>query len=156
MRKILKIVFVILIVGFVVMQFFQPKSNISDDNSGLITEQVQMPADIKLMFEDACLNCHSNNTNYWWYNKISPVSWMVNDHITEGKKELNLSEWDEMDIYDKIGTLDDISKEVSRKEMPLKSYTLVHRKAKLSDEQIKIFVDWTESYSAELLKSIED
>jgi hypothetical protein len=156
MRKILKIGFIILIVGFIVIQFFQPKANTSDDNSGLITQQVQMPDDIILMFENACLNCHSNNTNYWWYNKIAPVSWMVNDHITEGKKELNLSEWDEMDIYDKIGVLDDVGKEVSRKTMPLKSYSSVHKEAKLSDEQIEAFVAWTEKYSEELMNSIED
>ena len=115
-----------------------------------------MPDDIKLMFENACLNCHSNNTNYWWYNKIAPVSWMVNDHITEGKKELNLSEWGEMDIYDKIGVLDDVGKEVSRKTMPLKSYSSIHKEAKLSDEQIKAFVAWTEKYSEELMNSLED
>lgn len=156
MRKLLKIIVLILIIGFIVIQFFQPAANTSDDHSGLITQQVQMPENIKSTFENACLDCHSNNTNYWWYNKISPVSWMVNNHITEGKKELNLSEWGKMDIYDKLSALEDIGKEVEQRNMPLKSYSFVHKQAKLSDEEIEEFVAWTEKYSEDLMKTMED
>lgn len=156
MRKVLKITGLILIVGFIVIQFFQPAANTSDNRSGLITQQAQMPENIKSIFENACLDCHSNNTNYWWYNKISPVSWLVNNHITEGKKELNLSEWSEMDIYDKLSTLEDIGKEVEQKKMPLKSYSFIHKQAKLTDEQIKEIVAWTEKHSEDLIKTMED
>jgi hypothetical protein len=156
MRKIIKIVLLVLIVAFITMQFFQPKSNIDNDFSGLITEQEQIPDNIKTIFKNACLDCHSNNSRYWWYDKISPVSWIIDNHIIEGKDELNLSEWAEMDVYDQIGALDDIGKEVGRKKMPLKSYTFMHKQARLDDEQIKALVEWTEKYSEELLKSLEE
>jgi len=156
MRRIFKIIILILIIGFVAIQFFQPEKNMNDDISGLITEQQQIPDNIKEIFKNSCLDCHSNNTRYWWYDKISPVSWYIDDHIRKGKKELNLSEWGELDIYDQIAALDDIGKEVERNKMPLKSYTFMHKKARLSDDQIKEFMVWIEKYSEELFKSTVD
>ena len=156
MRRIFKIIILILIIGFVAIQFFQPEKNMNDDISGLITEQKQIPENIKEIFKNSCLDCHSNNTRYWWYDKISPVSWYIDDHIRKGKKELNLSEWGELDIYDQIAALDDIGKEVERNKMPLKSYTFMHKKARLSDDQIKEFMVWIEKYSEELFKSTVD
>ena len=156
MRRIFKIVILIVIIGFVAIQFFQPEKNMNDDTSGLITEQNQIPENIKAIFENSCLDCHSNNTRYWWYDKISPVSWYIDDHIRKGKKELNLSEWGKLDIFDKIAALEDIGKEVERKKMPLKSYTLMHKQARLSDDQIKELLEWIEKYGEELFKSSSD
>ena len=156
MRKIFRIFILILMVAFVGIQFFQPQKNESNDISGLITEQKQIPENIKTTFKNACLDCHSNNTRYWWYDKISPVSWYIEDHIKKGKHEINFSEWATMDVYDQIAALEDIGKEVERKKMPLKSYTFMHKQARLSDAQVKEFVEWTETYSLELLKSVED
>ena len=75
----------------------------------------------------------------------------MNYHIHEGKSELNLSDWGTMDILDKIGTMEDIAEEVEEGEMPLKSYTLIHPKARLSEQERKTLIDWTESMSERLL-----
>ena len=77
---------------------------------------------------------------------------MINDHIKEGKHELNFSKWGELDIFEKITTLEEISQESSRKTMPLKSYLIMHPKAKLSDEQIKTIENWTTKLGEELLE----
>lgn len=156
MRRVFKIIIMLLIVGFVVIQFFQPPRNNSNDSSGLITEKEPMPENIKQIFNSSCIDCHSNQTRYWWYDKISPASWFVYDHIKDGKEELNLSEWGEMDIFDQIGILDKVGKEVKGKHMPLKSYKLMHKQARLTEEQIDEFVEWTKNHSEELLKSLSD
>ena len=156
MRRIYKIIILLLIVGFVAIQFFQPPKNNSNDSSGLITENEPMPENIKQIINGSCINCHSNQTRYWWYDKISPASWYIYSHIRDGKHELNLSEWEEMDIYDRITSLDKMGKEVNRKDMPLKSYKLMHKQARLTDDQINEFVEWTKKQSEELLKSLKE
>ena len=154
MRRIYKIIILLLIIGFVAIQFFQPSKNSSNDSSGLITEKEPMPESIRQIISNSCLDCHSNQTRYWWYDKISPASWFVYDHIKDAKDKLNLSEWGEMDVYDRIASLDKMGKEVNRKDMPLKSYTLMHKSARLTDEQVTEFVEWTKTHSEELLKSL--
>ena len=121
-----------------------------------IFETEKVPDNIKNILTPSCLDCHSNNTNYKWYHKPAPVSWMVNQHIVKGKDELNFSDWGQFDIFDKIGTLEEICTESERKTMPLKSYTAIHRSAKLSDEQIAELCDWTEKLGEELLSSINE
>lgn len=156
MRKLITILSILIILVIVVIQFFQPLKNISDNISGDILHIEKVPENIQGIITNACLDCHSNNTNYLWYHKVAPVSWMVSKHIVEGKKELNLSEWREMDIYDKIGNLEEMGQEVERKEMPLKSYSVIHKNARLTKKQIEEFRIWTEKLSIELLEQLKD
>ena len=155
MQKLFRIVVIILLVAFITMQFFQPEKNIGEVSANHIFEKEQVPENIKSIIKNACLDCHSNQTNYLWYHKIAPVSWMVNKHVVKGKDELNLSDWGELDIYDKIVILEDICQEVERKKMPIKSYTAMHKKAKLSNEQVAALCAWTEKLGLEMLSSIE-
>ncbi len=153
MRLVIKIILAIGLITFVVIQFFQPQKNSSEISENHIFKQEQLPENVQQMLKNACIDCHSNNTNYPWYNNIAPVSWMVNKHIAEGKKELNFSEWGEMDNYDKIGTLEDIRKEVEQKAMPLKSYVIMHKDARLSDEERAALFAWIDKKGEDLLKS---
>jgi hypothetical protein len=155
MRKIFRILFFTGLLVFIVIQFFQPDRNASDDISNHILEIEKVPDNIKMVLENSCLDCHSNQTNYLWYHKMAPVSWMIDKHIQEGKDELNFSEWGAFDIYDKIETLEEMYQEVERKKMPLKSYTSIHKKAKLSEKQEAELRAWTEKLGLELLAKIE-
>jgi hypothetical protein len=155
MRKIFRILFFTGLLVFIVIQFFQPDRNASDDISNHILEIEKVPDNIKMVLENSCLDCHSNQTNYLWYHKMAPVSWMIDKHIQEGKDELNFSEWGAFNIYDKIETLEEMYQEVERKKMPLKSYTSIHKKAKLSEKQEAELRAWTEKLGLELLAKIE-
>lgn len=153
MRLFIKIFVVAVIVAFVVIQFFQPEKNLSTDTKNLIFNHEQIPEDVQQILKNACMDCHSNNTKYLWYHKIAPVSWMVNKHIIEGKKELNFSEWGEMDDYDKIGNVEDIRQELEQKTMPIKQYVAMHKEAKLSDEDRTAIFAWLDKKGNELVKS---
>lgn len=156
MRRLLVILFVIALISFVVLQFFQPEKNKSTDTSNLIFKHEQVPADVEVILTNACLDCHSDNTKSVWYDRISPVSWMLSNHINDGKKELNFSEWGTFDDYDKIGALEDIRQEIERSTMPLKSYILMHPEAKLSEEQRKSLLAWIGKKSEAIVnKTIE-
>ena len=153
MRLFIKIIFAALIVAFVIIQFFQPEKNISTDTKNLIFKHEQMPENVQQIFKNACLDCHSNNTKYLWYHNISPVSWMVNQHVIDGKKELNFSEWGEMDDYDRIGAVEDIRQEIEQKTMPLKPYVAMHKEAKLNEEERAAVFAWLDKKGNELVKS---
>ena len=150
-NRIFKSVLVVLLSGMIVIQFFQPAKNSGAIEANHLFNQGQVPQEISSILQKACLDCHSNQTQYLWYHNIAPVSWIVNSHVTEGKGELNLSDWGNMDILDQIGALEDIGKEVKKGKMPLKSYQLMHPKARLSEEEADALVRWSESYSEQLL-----
>ncbi len=156
MRKLFRIVTVILFASFLGIQFFQPKKNNGTISGNHILKMETVPENIQVILKNACFDCHSNQTNYLWYNKIAPVSWLVNKHIVAGKKELNFSDWGKLNAIDKVSALVDIYDEVERKKMPLKEYTALHKKAKLSDEQIKLLCDWTEETGAKIMSSISE
>lgn len=157
MRKIFLVLGIILLLGFIILQFFQPEKNKSDVTQNHIFEQEQVPVQIQTLMTEACLDCHSNNTRYLWYHNISLVSWMIKNHVDEGKDELNLSNWAEMDVFEKITMLEEICQETERKTMPLESYRNLHPKAKLSEEQIATLCSWTSKLSEELLaKAMEN
>ena len=156
MRKIVYIAGIILLLGFVVLQFFQPEKNKGEITADHLFEQEQVPGPIKTLLKEACMDCHSNSTRYTWYHFV-PVAWMVNRHVIEGKDELNFSDWGKMDVFDKITLLEEACQETKRKSMPLKSYKIIHPKAKLTEEQVAALCDWTTKLSEELLaKAMEE
>jgi hypothetical protein len=153
MRLVIKITAVIGVFTFIVIQFFQPEKNISQDVKNHIFTQEQLPENVKEILKTSCIDCHSNNTNYLWYHNIAPVSWLVNKDVIKGKKELNFSEWGEMDDYDKIGAVEDIRQELEQKTMPIKPYIMMHWDAKLTDEEVAVLTAWIDKKGEELLKS---
>ena len=150
MRKIVLLLGIIIVLGFIVLQFFQPEKNREEITANPIFNQEQVPDKIKTTLTEACLDCHSNNTRYTWYH-FMPVSLMVNKHVIEGKDELNFSEWGKMDVFDKITILEEMCQETERNSMPLKSYKIIHPKAKLKDKEIAELCDWTTKLAEELL-----
>ena len=93
--KIVKIIALILLVGFVGIQFVPTDLNQSDTvpkTDFLLVNNTQ--ENISALLQESCYDCHSNNTEYPWYNKVQPVAWFLEDHINEGKEELNFNEWD--------------------------------------------------------------
>lgn len=154
MKKWIKYLLIVVVLSLVVLQFFQPEKNSQPTTEDHIFNVETIPENIQTDLKNACFDCHSNQTNYLWYHKISPISFLVNKHIVDGKKDLNFSEWGKMDVFDKIGNLDEINTETKRKLMPLKSYTAIHPKAKLSDEQREAISKWTEDLSEELLEKV--
>jgi hypothetical protein len=93
----------------------------------------KIPNSIKNKLQLSCCDCHSNNTNDPWYNKIHPVAWFLEDHIKEGKAELNFSEWDNYYNRRKASKLRSIIKQIESNETTLESYILIYKDAELSE-----------------------
>jgi len=88
---------------------------------------------------EACYDCHSNEVNWPWYSNVAPVSWLVQRHVNKGRRELNFSEWEEKDNRPKMAR--ELSKEIRKGKMPLRSYLITHPEARLTAEQRQQLVD---------------
>ena len=129
--------------GLIVIQFFPITLNESDtvpQSDFMVVNQV--PATIKNRLQVSCYDCHSNNTDYPWYSKIQPAAWYLEDHIQEGKDELNFNEWAEYSDRRKNSKLRSIISQIEEDKMPLDSYTLIHKDAILSDEDKRVIIDY--------------
>ena len=146
LKKILKRTFQILLLVFIVIQFIRPAKNKSEGISGNdISKIYPVPQNVQAILKTSCYDCHSNNTVYPWYASIQPVAWWLNDHIQEGKKELNFSEFASYRIGRQYRKLDDVNKEVKEGEMPLDNYLWIHKYAKLDDQQKLALASWVVS-----------
>ena len=144
--KTVKIILLILLVAFVGIQFIPTERNQSDIvpvTDFMLVNKV--PNNIKSKLQVSCYDCHSNNTNYPWYNKIQPVAWFLEDHIKQGKAELNFSAWDSLSNRRKSSKIRSIIKQIESNEMPLSSYTKIHSDAKFSENDRNEIIVWIDS-----------
>ena len=155
MKKFLKIILFVLLVGFIVIQFFQPEKTNEEITELHFFNQLEVPEEIQVLLTNSCLDCHSSQTRYLWYHHVSPVSWFINDHIIEGREELNLSDWKNLSVLDQISALDEMCEEVENGNMPLKPYLLLHPDAKLSEEEKEMLCEWVKELSEELILKVE-
>ena len=141
--KIVKIILLILLVAFVGIQFIPTERNQTDIvpvTDFMLVNNV--PNNIKNKLQVSCYDCHSNNTKYPWYNKIQPVAWFLEEHVKNGKAELNFSEWGSLSSRRKASKLRSIIKQIESEEMPLDSYTLIHKDAKFSNEETNEIINF--------------
>ena len=144
MRITKKIAWVLLIT-LIVIQFIRPEKNLSDtDGEADFMSETNPPEDVRLILRSSCYDCHSNNTNYPWYNNIAPVSFWIADHINHGKAHLNFSEWANGDNTKKAHKMEEVVETMKSAEMPLTEYTWTHSQARLTDQQRRAVIEWAE------------
>jgi hypothetical protein len=130
--KIIALVFLVVLVGIQFVPTNRNQSEVVPKSDFMLVNNV--PKDVQDKLKVSCYDCHSNNTAYPWYNKIQPAAWFLEDHIKEGKDELNFNEWGEYSDRRKNSKLRSIISQIEDDEMPLDSYTFIHGDAKLSKE----------------------
>lgn len=145
LKGILKKTGIVLLIAFVVIQFLRPQKNISGNIENDISKAYPVSEEVKAILNTACNDCHSNLTDYPWYSNIQPVAWWLADHVNEGKRKLNFNEFLTYRTYRQYHKMEEVAEVLADDEMPLQSYTIVHRDAKLSQEQKEILMHWSKS-----------
>jgi len=138
-----KKILLFLLVVCVAIQFVRPNKNsqeLETLDDFLIIEKV--PKSIKTLIKNSCYDCHSNQTNYLWFDNIVPVAWYVDNHIKEGKEHLNFSNWATLDARDRAGVISKIAVNIVDDKMPLSSYVKIHPEAKLNENQKEVILNW--------------
>ncbi|MDT0643103.1 heme-binding domain-containing protein [Zunongwangia sp. F363] len=93
-KKIIKSGLIVLIIILLGLQFFRPEKNIYNEVPTTdIAKTENMSKAVSNILVESCYDCHSNNTAYPWYNNIAPVNLFLNNHVKDGKRHLNFSEW---------------------------------------------------------------
>ncbi|HXE43277.1 MAG TPA: heme-binding domain-containing protein [Candidatus Baltobacteraceae bacterium] len=153
MKRIIKWIFIALVAVFVVAQFFNPpRSNPPVKNDFIAA--TKPPPEIAAMFRASCYDCHSHETTWPWYSRIAPISWTVAQDVDYGRGNLNLSDWPTNDLTRAAKKMEIMSEDIQEGDMPMKKYTLIHRDARLTENQRKQLADWLDA-EAEKLRANE-
>ncbi len=143
-----KIAWALLLV-FVGMQFIRPgKNQDSTDHLASFLSETNPPADVRELLKTSCYDCHSNHTEYPWYNAVAPVSYWLADHVNEGKEHLNFSAWNTYDAKRRDHKLEEVVETVEEGEMPLNEYTWTHEGARLTEAQREAIIAWAKKTRA--------
>lgn len=95
----------------------------------------------KQLFDRACADCHSHTTNWPWYSNVAPLSWIIFDHVEEGREHFNVSAWG----VQKDNEGEEAAEEVEDGEMPVFGYTITHPEARLSKEEKQLLIKGLEA-----------
>lgn len=135
----------------IIMQFFRPEKNLGNRKGPEdITKFVSVPSEVMAILETSCYDCHSNQTNYSWYHEIMPFGWWLEHHVEEGKEHLNFSDFSQYSTAKIDHKLEETAEEVEEHEMPLSTYSIVHKDAQLSEEQTNLIINWVKEARASL------
>jgi hypothetical protein len=145
----MKRLLLIILALFILIQFIKIEKNDSKNEMNAISTVMEIPVEVNRIIQTSCADCHSNSTNYPWYNKIAPASWFLANHVNDGKEHLNFSEWTTYNKDQKQYIIKNLKEVLNEREMPLKSYVLVHKELGLSENQYQILYDWVNTIQVE-------
>lgn len=134
-RKFTLITLATLAAVFLLLQFV-PYGR-AHDNPPVVAEPNWDSPQTRQLAEQACFDCHSNETKWPWYSNVAPVSWLVQRHVVEGREHLNFSDWNQSHSghEDEGHEAEEMGEVVLEGEMPTRDYLLMHPQAKLTDAE---------------------
>jgi hypothetical protein len=101
-----------------------------------VTAEIQAPPAVRDILKHSCYNCHSNEADLKWFDRIVPVSWIVANDVRRARKHLNFSEIAKLPVSDQRLLLFDAVNQIQLGAMPLESYRWVHPGSSLTPEQL--------------------
>ncbi len=137
MKRVKRIIFLLLIIAFIGIQFIEVERA-----NPPVTADINAPTEVKNIFKSSCYDCHSNETVWPWYSKIAPISWLIVKDVMDGRKDLNFSEWEKLYSDNRNKLKKEILEQINKDEMPPSFYTIMHPSAKLELIQINIIKKW--------------
>lgn len=140
-----------LFLGFILIQLIPINTENPEIKSPLL-----FPDSIEILVRNACYDCHSNETKWPWYTSLAPVSWIMLDHVEDGRKHLNFSDWESYSLKRKIHKLEEISEELRKNAMPLKDYKMMHPEAEWNEGELNKVLSWNTTLSDSLKILLND
>ena len=132
----------IFVLAFAGAQFLQPIP-VNQTHAGPILTGAQAPGHVLRIIERSCGDCHSSNTEWPWYSRIAPLSWVIAHDVERGRGFLNFSQWPNYSRAQKLAFTAAIASATNRDRMPPASYVIMHPEARLSDRDREIVQSWS-------------
>jgi heme-binding protein len=123
--------------------------------SHTIEANLDVPAPVEAILNNACKNCHSQETRLPWYGKVAPLSWMIASDVERARRAMNLSEWSVQTGARPnvaMGTLLAACAGVEAQRMPPASYRRLHPEARLDQAQVDTLCGWAATEARVLRK----
>lgn len=139
-----KAAIIILILGIGIQFIPVPKNQTEKVSEADFLQTMEAPIPIQNMIKASCYDCHSNNTNYPWYGRVRPFAWLLQQHIDEGKDELNFSTFQEYSGRMQREKIRSMISQISDGEMPLKEYLWMHPEAELTNDEKEQLIEYLE------------
>ena len=140
--RLVRTAFILLLVFLGIQAVRPPRENPTGDPAQVIAAHVTIPPDVAATLRRACYDCHSNETRWPWYSGVAPISWFVIGHVNDGRRRLNFDDWSVQSPRRTSPPLGDICGQVTRGDMPLSSYLLLHNDARLSPQDVAQLCAW--------------
>jgi hypothetical protein len=115
-------------------------ATLSHDNQN----EIDAPTEVMDILKRSCYDCHSNSLIYPWYSSVAPISWYTQNHVKEGRRVVNFSQWKSYDKERQLQVLKKIPKALLIR-MPLPDYLWLHPQATLTPKDKKILTNWANS-----------
>lgn len=109
---------------------------------------------VRPIFERSCFDCHSTLTSYPWYHALPLIGGMIDNHVEEGRAQLDLSNDFPFIIKgSQQEMLEEIRHEIEENKMPLRSYRLIHWGTRVDGAERDSVFAWIDRSLARLSQS---
>ncbi|NWF50964.1 MAG: heme-binding domain-containing protein [Ignavibacteriaceae bacterium] len=129
---------IFLLIVLVGIQFIPVERTNPEVKNDLLTS-----AEVKNILVRSCYDCHSNQTEWTWYSKIAPASWLIVSDVNSGREHLNFSEWGNYKRNKQEELKREIWEEVLNENMPLWTYRIIHPSSKLNEAEKELIRAWS-------------
>ncbi|MET0636751.1 MAG: heme-binding domain-containing protein [Chitinophagaceae bacterium] len=141
MKKTFVILILILLV-FGAAQFVRPHIT-----NPPVTQEIPVPDSVMAVLKRSCFDCHSNQTRLKWFDKITPANFLVASDVRAARAAMNFSNWDSLQPSDQRSMLFLAVNEMRIRQMPLKSYRVMHPGASLDSNDVAILENYLAAIS---------
>jgi cytochrome c len=122
----------------------RPEESVSTEGKMMaLLQGASIDRETLAMFERSCQNCHSEKTEWPWYSRIPPASFLIQHDVKEARARMNLSRWGEYSVAEKRLLLSEIGGAVRSGTMPPARYRFLHPDSKLSPVERETIYQWT-------------
>ncbi|HEX9200001.1 MAG TPA: heme-binding domain-containing protein [Acidobacteriaceae bacterium] len=107
-----------------------------------IMPHTTIPPAARTLLATKCADCHSAQAHAPFYGHFAPISWLMERDIVEGRKHMNLSQWDSYSPDEQQTLIAKIAQETKSHEMPLPQYRMIHRDSNITAADVEVLSQW--------------
>ncbi|NQU85333.1 MAG: heme-binding domain-containing protein [Mariniphaga sp.] len=122
MKKLSIVLLTCFLIVFIFSSFSIEKSTIPQEKT---VEIKSLPTEVSKIIEQKCFGCHNSESRN-----------------EDAREELSFDKWDDLNMLKKLSKTKEVHQTVSEGKMPPKRFLERFPDRKLTEEEVKVIVDW--------------